>query len=81
MLTPLSQLQKGQTAIIRRIDASDSLVQLMEMGFLDGHMIMVDHIAPMGDPMAINVAGYVLSIRKAEAATLWVELAPTQEPV
>jgi len=81
MLTPLSQLQKGQTAIIRRIDASDSLVQLMEMGFLDGHMIIVDHIAPLGDPMAINVAGYVLSIRKAEAATIWVELAPTQEPV
>lgn len=74
MMILLSQLQKGQTATIRKIEASEALVQLMEMGFLEGHSIAVDHIAPMGDPMAINVAGYVLSIRKAEAATIWVEV-------
>ncbi|RQO31155.1 ferrous iron transport protein A [Taibaiella sp. KBW10] len=70
----LSQVQKGQVATIKKIEASDTLVQLMEMGFLEGHSVIVDHIAPMGDPMAINVSGYVLSIRKADAATIWVEV-------
>jgi ferrous iron transport protein A len=45
-------------------------VKLMEMGCLPGEEIRVDRIAPLGDPIAINVSGYQLSLRKREASTI-----------
>ena len=45
-------------------------VKLMEMGCLPGEEIIVERIAPLGDPIAINVAGYQLSLRKREASTI-----------
>jgi ferrous iron transport protein A len=45
-------------------------VKLMEMGCLPGEEVRVERIAPLGDPIAINVAGYVLSLRKREASTI-----------
>ena len=72
----LSELQKGQSGIIRKFDEDITNNHLMEMGFLIGHEIKIDNIAPMGDPMAIAVAGYVLSLRKSEAYTIWVDICP-----
>jgi ferrous iron transport protein A len=45
----------------------------MEMGCVPGEPVWVEMIAPMGDPMAINIAGYYLSIRKKEADKIWVQ--------
>jgi len=45
-------------------------VKLMEMGCLPGEEITVSRIAPLGDPIAINVSGYQLSLRKFEASTI-----------
>ena len=44
------------------------------MGCVPGEAIWVEMIAPLGDPMAIQIAGYYLSIRKKDADKIWVEL-------
>jgi len=45
---------------------------LLEMGCLPGSEIMMTHQAPFGDPIAIKVSGYTLSMRKEEAATILI---------
>lgn len=66
----LSQLLPGQTGIIKEFTDLEMSVKLMEMGCLPGESIVVERFAPMGDPMAIRVAGYQLSLRKLEASTI-----------
>ena len=66
----LSQLLPGQTGVIKEFTDLEMSVKLMEMGCLPGEEIRVDRIAPLGDPIAINVAGYQLSLRKREASTI-----------
>jgi Fe2+ transport system protein FeoA len=45
----------------------------MEMGILEGDFVQVLFKAPLGDPIAINVKGYTLSLRKDEAALVEVD--------
>jgi ferrous iron transport protein A len=68
----LSELPTGRRAIIKSHDESDFQLTLMEMGCIPGEPIWIEMIAPMGDPMAIQVAGYYLSIRKKDAERIWV---------
>ena len=46
----------------------------MEMGCLPGEEIELEKIAPLGDPICVNVAGYHLSLRINEAEHILVEL-------
>lgn len=66
----LSQLQPGQSGIIKEFTDLEMSVKLMEMGCLPGELILVDRLAPLGDPMAITVSGYQLSLRMQEASTI-----------
>ncbi|MFI5196202.1 MAG: ferrous iron transport protein A [Chitinophagales bacterium] len=68
----LSELPPGTKAIIKSHEESDFQLTLMEMGCIPGEPVCVEMIAPMGDPMAIQIAGYYLSIRKKEANKIWV---------
>ena len=68
----LSQLPTGTKAVIKSHDESDFQLTLMEMGCVPGEPVWVEMIAPMGDPMAIQIAGYYLSIRKKDADKIWV---------
>jgi ferrous iron transport protein A len=68
----LSQLPAGAKAIIQSHDESEFQLTLMEMGCIPGEPVMVEVIAPLGDPMAIRIAGYYLSIRKTDADKIWV---------
>lgn len=70
----LSQLPTGRRAVIKTHEESDFRLALMEMGCIPGEPVWVEMIAPMGDPMAIQIAGYYLSIRKNDAEKIWVEL-------
>ncbi len=47
--------------------------KLMAMGLTKGIEFTINRIAPMGDPVGIEVRGYNLSLRKDEAAALFVE--------
>lgn len=66
----LSQLIPGQSGIIKEFTDIEMSVKLMEMGCLPGESIVVERLAPLGDPMAIRVSGYQLTLRKKEASTI-----------
>lgn len=68
----LAELKVGQKAIIKAFTDEEMSLKLLEMGCLPGEEVRVDRIAPLGDPIAISVSGYVLSMRKDEAATVLV---------
>ena len=66
----LSQLKVGESGTVKEFTDLEMSVKLMEMGCLPGGKVRVERIAPLGDPIAINVAGYQLSLRKREASTI-----------
>ena len=70
----LSQLPAGKRAVIKEHDQTDFKLTLMEMGCIPGEPVWIEMIAPMGDPMAIRIAGYYLSIRKQDADNIWVTI-------
>jgi len=47
--------------------------RIMDMGITKGTEIMVRKVAPLGDPMELNVRNYELSVRKADAELVEVE--------
>ena len=47
--------------------------KLLAMGLIKGTEFKINRVAPMGDPVEIEVRGYNLSLRKDEAAALFVE--------
>lgn len=75
-LKSLAELKIGQSAIIDSFTDKDMALKLLEMGCTPGEIVKLDRIAPLGDPIAISVAGYLLSLRKAEASTVLVSLIP-----
>ncbi|HSK14326.1 MAG TPA: FeoA family protein [Phnomibacter sp.] len=74
MIKKLTELQPGQQGIIQSFGESELTIKLMEMGCVPGESVKVDKIAPLGDPISIEVAGYHLSLRINEAENILVEL-------
>lgn len=66
----LSDLKPGQSGIIKEFTDLTLSVKLMEMGCLPGELVRLERIAPLGDPIAIKVSGYQLSLRKEEASNI-----------
>ncbi len=69
----LAELEIGETAIIRSFAQKELALRLIEMGCIPGEKIRLANIAPMGDPIAIEISGYLLSMRKEEAAGVLLE--------
>jgi ferrous iron transport protein A len=70
----LSELAVGQHAVIHSFEKDDIFIKLMEMGCVPGESVIIEQVAPMGDPISISVAGYHLSLRLNEADSIFVEL-------
>ena len=70
----LSELAVGQHAVIHSFEKDDIYIKLMEMGCVPGESVIIEQVAPMGDPISISVAGYHLSLRLNEADSIFVEL-------
>ena len=69
----LKDLSPGEQGKVVRVDAEGELKRrLMDMGLTRGTMVTFRKVAPLGDPIEITVRGYELSIRKDEAAHIWV---------
>jgi ferrous iron transport protein A len=64
----LCDLKVGEHGTKHHFNDENIALKLMEMGCLPGEFVTLERLAPMGDPMAIAVAGYSLSLRKSEAA-------------
>ena len=69
----LSEIAPGTTVIVKHFENDNIFLKLMEMGCVPGETIIVDQIAPLGDPISIRVAGYQLSLRINEAENIWVD--------
>ena len=69
----LSELKPGARGRITGFESPELELKLMEMGCLPGETVVVEQIAPLGGPMNIRVAGYLLSLRKDEAIHIEVE--------
>lgn len=69
----LSEISAGRTVVVKSIEKDEIFLKLMEMGCVPGERIVVDQIAPLGDPISILVAGYHLSLRINEAENIWVD--------
>ncbi|MFT5723167.1 MAG: ferrous iron transport protein A [Bacteroidia bacterium] len=70
----LSDIKKGDSAVITRIKPCEIRDKLMEMGCVPGTPIYLSLKAPLGDPIAYNIDGYYLSMRKSEAQQIEVKL-------
>jgi len=69
----LSELKAGRSAVIISFDNNDIFLKLMEMGCIPGEIVKINQIAPLGDPIAIFVSGYHLSLRLDEARNIFVK--------
>lgn len=70
----LKEMKPGDKGIITRITGEGIVKRrLMDMGVTRGTEVLVRKMAPLGDPMEINLRGYELTLRKAEAENIIVE--------
>lgn len=69
----LSELHAGEKGVILYFENSDLHLKLMEMGCVPGEEVLIEYIAPLGDPISILVSGYQLSLRLEEAQNIFVE--------
>ncbi len=70
----LKDVQVGQTAAVVKIHGEGPVRRrIMDMGITRGTSIFVRKVAPLGDPMELNVRNYELSVRKADAEMIEVE--------
>lgn len=73
-MTSLASLPIGSRGTVARIEGSDEIsLRLLEMGLTPGTELSILGVAPLGDPLELEVRGYRLSIRKAEAARIEVD--------
>lgn len=74
MTLKLSDLKPGQEGVIKEFKSNELFLKLMEMGCVPGEKIILDQIAPLGDPISVIISGYHLSLRLNEAEHIYVEL-------
>lgn len=76
----LGSLEVGAVAEIVKIHGSDLFVQrIEEMGLVHGEPVKIVRVAPLGDPIVIEVHGYQLGLRKAQAALIEVSRDPIDQ--
>ena len=70
----LKELEIGKSAVIRQVGGEGALRQhFLDMGMIPGAEVTVVKLAPMGDPMEVQVHGYELTLRLAEADQIDIE--------
>jgi len=73
VLSTLAELSVGQRGQVTGILGTDEVsLRLLEMGLTPGAEFSLLGVAPLGDPLEIEVRGYRLSLRKSEAALVSV---------
>ena len=69
----LKQVKCGETVSVVKLTGEGATKRrIMDMGITKGTEIYVRKVAPLGDPVEVNVRGYELSIRKSEAENIQV---------
>ena len=69
----LDKIKVGKTVVVKSVGGEGLLRQhFLDMGVIPGAEAMVVKLAPMGDPMELQIHGYELTLRLAEAAQIEV---------
>ena len=63
----------GSCRVVKLHDGGEIRRRIMDMGITKGVQLHVRKVAPLGDPMELNVRGYELSVRKADAQMIELE--------
>ena len=70
----LKEVKVGQTVTVVKLHGEGPVRRrIMDMGITKGVEIYVRKVAPLGDPLELNVRGYELSLRKADAEMVEVQ--------
>jgi ferrous iron transport protein A len=70
----LKDLKPGDKAVIVKVDGEGAVRRrLMDMGVTRGAEVLIRKVAPLGDPIEVNIRGYELTFRKADAEKIHVE--------
>ena len=70
----LRDVKIGETAVVVKLHGEGAVKRrIMDMGITRGVEVYVRKLAPLGDPVEVNVRNYELSIRKADAEMIEVE--------
>jgi Fe2+ transport system protein FeoA len=73
-LSSLAEIPLGRAVTVRAVDGPRAFRRrLLEMGLVPGTQVRVVTVAPLGDPLRIEVRGGQWSIRRAEAGQIQVE--------
>ena len=67
----IDDLKIGQSGIIAQVGGEGALrLRILDMGLIPGTKVSLQKIAPMGDPIQIQVRGYELTIRREDARNI-----------
>ena len=70
----LKDIRVGDTVSVKKLHGEGAVKRrIMDMGITKGVEVYVRKVAPLGDPVEINVRGYELSLRKVDAQMIEVE--------
>lgn len=70
----LSELKKGDKGEVVSINSSNNSLKrrMLDMGITSGVMVVVKKVAPLGDPVCIELRGYELCLRKNDLGSIEV---------
>ena len=75
MLKKLDEIEKGETGLVKSVEGDGKIRRrLFDMGVTPGAKVVLRKKAPMGDPIELTIRGYELSLRKAEAKLVNIEV-------
>lgn len=70
----LKDAKCGQTVLVVKLHGEGAVKRrIMDMGITKGTEVFIRKVAPLGDPVEVNVRGYELSLRKADAQMIEVQ--------
>ena len=69
----LRDARTGETVTVSKLNGAGAVKRrIMDMGITKGTRIFIRKVAPLGDPIEVNVRNYELSLRKADAEMIEV---------
>lgn len=73
-MNTLKDVKCGMSAKVVKLHGEGAVKRrIMDMGITKGTEVLIRKVAPLGDPIEVNVRGYELSLRKADAEMIEVE--------
>ena len=74
MSRTLVEVGPGESARVMKVGGETSAARrLMDLGLVRGTAIRVIRVAPLGDPIEVSLRGFMLTLRRSEAAQVEVE--------